>query len=94
MSIFQSFVIRFIPEAISIRQKFSSKSFCDTVYREIQDTGKSKKVRVIGGFELSRVKLVRKLPGGESKKVRVSGRFELLGFNCIFSTFIKTVGLP
>ena len=29
-------------------------------------------------FELSRVKLVRKLPGGESKKVRVSGRFQLL----------------
>ena len=29
-------------------------------------------------FALSRVKLVRKLPGGESKKVRVCGRFELL----------------
>ena len=40
--------------------------------------GKLKKVRVIEGFELSRVKLVRKLPGGESKKVRVSRRFELL----------------
>ena len=40
--------------------------------------GKSKKVRVIGGFELLRVKLVRKLPGGESKKVRVSGWFKLL----------------
>ena len=34
-------------------------------------------------FELSRVKLVRKLPGGESKKVRVSGRFELLGVRVI-----------
>ena len=49
--------------------------------------GKSKKVRVIGGPELSRVKLVRKLPGGKSKKVRVSGSFELLrvrviGINC------------
>ena len=28
--------------------------------------GKSKKIPVIGGFELSRVKLVTKLPGGKS----------------------------
>ena len=37
--------------------------------------GKSNKVRVIGGFELSRVKLVRELLGGELEKVRVNGRF-------------------
>ena len=29
-------------------------------------------------FKLSRVKLVRKLPGEELKKVQISGRFELL----------------
>ena len=58
--------------------------------------GKSKKVRVIGAFELSRVKLVRKLPGGESKKVRVSGRFELLrvrviGIQLYFKIVFNTV---
>ena len=40
--------------------------------------GKPNKVRVIGGFELSRVKLVRKLRGGELEKVQVNGRFQLL----------------
>ena len=40
--------------------------------------GKSNKVRVIRGFELSRVKLGRKLPGGELEKVRVNGWFQLL----------------
>ena len=44
-------------------------------------SGKSKTVRVIGGFEVSRVKLVRKLPGGESK------RFDLLGFNCLYYNY-------
>ena len=57
---------------------FLRSKYCNTIQLNPDNSnlqGNSKKVRVIGG---SRVKLVRKLPGGKSKKVRVSERFELL----------------